>query len=291
MTINPGRCLLTYHLNWASIGSDNGLSPGRRQAITCTNADLLSVGPVGTNFSEIWIEIYSFWFKKCIWKCCLKKWRPFRISFNVLMYYDAVVCFIYRPILECRHVSCLFNTLRPRQHFRHFADDVFKSISLNENIFISIKISLTFVPKGSINNMPSLVQTLAWRRAGDKPLSEPMIVSLLTHICVTRPQWFKSQTVCPASQLRVFQLNYPRLPWCRNNGQTPLHYYPLWGESIGRRGITLTNGQLLSLVFAWTSYWLKPSSFWSSEMSWSSCDVTVMSVIVFQKEYADHVNI
>ena len=40
-----------------------------------------------------------------------------------------------------------------------------------------------------INNTPSLVQIMAWRRPGDKPLSEPMMVSLTTHICVTRPQW------------------------------------------------------------------------------------------------------
>ena len=40
-----------------------------------------------------------------------------------------------------------------------------------------------------INNIPALVQIMAWRRPGDKPLSEPMMVSLLTHICVTRPQW------------------------------------------------------------------------------------------------------
>ena len=54
---------------------------------------------------------------------------------------------------------------------------------------ISIKISLKFVPKGPINNIPALVQMMAWRRSGDKPLSEPMMVGLLTHICVTRPQW------------------------------------------------------------------------------------------------------
>ena len=54
---------------------------------------------------------------------------------------------------------------------------------------ISIKISLKFVPKGPINNIPSLVQIMAWRRSGDKPLSEPMMVCLPTHICVTRPQW------------------------------------------------------------------------------------------------------
>ena len=56
-------------------------------------------------------------------------------------------------------------------------------------IWISINISLKFVPKGSSNNIPTLVQIMAWRRPGDKPLSEPMLVSLLTHICVTRPQW------------------------------------------------------------------------------------------------------
>ena len=53
---------------------------------------------------------------------------------------------------------------------------------------ISIKISLKFVPKGPINNIPSLVQIMAWRRPGGKPLSEPTMVSLLMHICVTRPQ-------------------------------------------------------------------------------------------------------
>ena len=74
---------------------------------------------------------------------------------------------------------------------RHFADDVFKRIFLNENVLISIKISLKFVPKGPINNMPALVQIMAWCRPGDKPFSEPRMVSLLTHICVTRPQWVK----------------------------------------------------------------------------------------------------
>ena len=81
------------------------------------------------------------------------------------------------------------NTLRPRQNGRHFADDIFKWIFMNKNVWIPIEISLKFVPKGPINNIPALVQVMAWRRAGDKPLSEPMMSSLLTHICVTRPQW------------------------------------------------------------------------------------------------------
>ena len=79
-------------------------------------------------------------------------------------------------------------TLRPRQNGRHFADNILKCIFLIENIWNSINISLKFVRKGRINNI-SLVQIMAWRRAGDKPLSEPTMVSLPTHICVTRPQW------------------------------------------------------------------------------------------------------
>ena len=87
-----------------------------------------------------------------------------------------------------RKCYCI-NSLRPRQNGRRFADDTFKRIFLNENVRISINISLKFVPKVPINNIPALVQILAWRRSGDKPLSEPMMVNLLTHICITRPQW------------------------------------------------------------------------------------------------------
>ena len=62
-------------------------------------------------------------------------------------------------------------------------------IFLNENVWIPNKISLRFVPKGPINNNPSLVQITAWRRPGNKPLSEPMRVNSPTLICVIRPQW------------------------------------------------------------------------------------------------------
>ena len=83
------------------------------------------------------------------------------------------------------------NTLRPRQNGRHFAEDTFNHIFVNENIRISIKFSLKFVPKGPINNIPSLVHIMALCRPGDKPISEPEMFSLLTHICVTPPQWIK----------------------------------------------------------------------------------------------------
>ena len=84
---------------------------------------------------------------------------------------------------------CKFNTSMPRQNGRCFADDIFKRIFFNENVCISIKISLNCFPKVPINNIAALVQIMAWRRLGDKPLSEPMLINLPTHTCVTRPQW------------------------------------------------------------------------------------------------------
>ena len=62
---------------------------------------------------------------------------------------------------------------------------------LNENELILPRISLKFVPEVGINNIPALVQTMAWPQSGGKPLSESMILSLLTPICVTLLQWVK----------------------------------------------------------------------------------------------------
>ena len=73
------------------------------------------------------------------------------------------------------------NTLRLRRN-RHFADDIFKCIFLNENVWISIKISLNFVSKGQIHNIRALIQIMAWRRPGDKPLAESMVFRSLTHM-------------------------------------------------------------------------------------------------------------
>ena len=57
------------------------------------------------------------------------------------------------------------------QNGRHFADDIFRRIFMNEKLCILIKISLKFVPKGPIDNNPAQVKIMAWRRIGDKPLS------------------------------------------------------------------------------------------------------------------------
>ena len=66
------------------ISSDNGLSPGRRQAIIWTNTGILLIGPSGTNFSEIVIGIQTFSFKKMHLKMSSAKWRPFCLGLNVL---------------------------------------------------------------------------------------------------------------------------------------------------------------------------------------------------------------
>ena len=65
------------------------------------------------------------------------------------------------------------NILRARENGRHFPDDNFKCVFLSEKVWSLIIISLKLVPKVIINNMPALVQIMAWRRSGDKPLSEP----------------------------------------------------------------------------------------------------------------------
>ena len=71
------------------------------------------------------------------------------------------------------------NILRPRQHVCRFTDNIFKCIFFNENCCILIKMSLKFVPKDSVNKTPALVQIMAWRRTGDKPLSKPMLVCFI----------------------------------------------------------------------------------------------------------------
>ena len=67
--------------------------------------------------------------------------------------------------------------MRPRQNARRFQDAIFKWIFVNENAWISNKISLKFVLNGPINNIPSLVQIMAWWRPGIKPLYKPVMVS------------------------------------------------------------------------------------------------------------------
>ena len=79
-----------------NIGSDNGLSPGRRQAIIWTNAGLLLIEPLGTNFSEILIEILTFSFKKMRLKVPSAKRWPFCLGLNGLTYLWFALCTNHR---------------------------------------------------------------------------------------------------------------------------------------------------------------------------------------------------
>ena len=108
--------------------------------------------------------------------------------------YGAVVntAFSIKYAILYKVLVCLFNTLGPWQYGRHFADDHFQMHFPKWNVWISITISQNSVRKFPINNTPALVQIMAWSRSGDKPLSEPMMVDSLTHVCVTRPQSFKT---------------------------------------------------------------------------------------------------
>ena len=104
---------------------------------------------------------------------------------NILTGPTLVTIPVYMLACVIWEIGSYVNTLRPRQNGCHFPDDIFKCICMNENIWISILISLKFVPKDQINNIPALVQITTWCRPDDKPLPEPIMVNLLTHICIT----------------------------------------------------------------------------------------------------------
>ena len=70
-----------------------------------------------------------------------------------------------------------------------FADDIFRCIFEHQTFCLLIKISLKFFLRCSISNIPALFQIITLHRPGDKPLYEPNMVNLLTHICVTQPEW------------------------------------------------------------------------------------------------------
>ena len=84
-----------------TIGSDNDLSPGRRQAIIWTHGGILLIGPLGTNFSETFYEIHTFLFKENPFEKSSGKWRPFCLDLNVLM------CGTVEPKMRCDAHCCL----------------------------------------------------------------------------------------------------------------------------------------------------------------------------------------
>ena len=141
-----------------TIGSDNGLLPGRRQAIIWCNAGILLNWTLGTNFDETLSEIDTFPFKQMRLKMSSGKWRPYCLGLNVLTHWGRdKMAAIFQPPFS----------------------NGFSGMKMHEFRF---NISLKFVPRVPINNIPTLLQVMAWRRPGDKPWSEPMMVKLTKHI-------------------------------------------------------------------------------------------------------------
>ena len=128
--------------NLAIIGSDNGLSPGRRQAITYTNVGILLIGPLPTNFSEMLIKIHTFSFKKIHLKMSSGKWRPSCLGLNVLTHYPPT------------YHQDLWYPVNPSPKWPPFRQQYFQMQFVNEKLCILIKISLKF---GLIDNNPTLV--------------------------------------------------------------------------------------------------------------------------------------
>ena len=117
--------------NLTIIGSDNGLLPGRRQAIIWTNAGILIIRPLGTNFNEILIEILTFSFMKMRLKMLSVKWRPFCLGLNVLSKY-----------------ICLWNQNGTEAHKGHHCKYFFRKVFFISARFFFIFARFFLFPQG-----------------------------------------------------------------------------------------------------------------------------------------------
>ena len=140
LSTHSGRVTHICVGNRTIIGSDNILSPHRRRAIIWTNAGILLIGPLGTNFSEMLIDIHIFSSKKIHLKMSSGKWRPFCLGLNVFIHADFCIWVIHsmRQILS---QQILYNRYRNVQNY--FTYSMFsheESISILMNITNSNKV-------------------------------------------------------------------------------------------------------------------------------------------------------
>ena len=161
-------------------------------------AGILLIGPLGTNFSEILIEIYTFSIKIMHLKISPGKCRSFCLGLNVLTGEQYIVM-TSSPILPLLSTA---NTLKPEQYVRHFADYIFKWIFLNEYFLISSKTSLTFVSNAAINNS-FLVQIIDSHRTDAKLLPELKPLAWP----ISQPNMYATQP-----QFANYVLFYPHFP-------------------------------------------------------------------------------
>ena len=127
--------------NLAIIGSDNGLSPGRRQVIIWTNDEILLIRPLGTNFSEILIEINAFSFKKLLLKTSSAKWRLFCLGLNVLR--GNPINGVCHPVAIAEATNApLSNVVKPLQLVWRSGTHMGLDLTISqENVFISLTVS------------------------------------------------------------------------------------------------------------------------------------------------------
>ena len=144
------------------IGSDNGLSPGRCQAIIWTNAGVLLIGPLGTNFSEISIEIHIFSFRKMPLKMSLGNWQPSCLSLNVLSFWTITWSSVDLTDLPLDKMAAISQTM--------FSDAFLWMTSFV--FWVKFHWSLFLSP---VDSNLAMVLIMAWCWIGDKPLSGPML--------------------------------------------------------------------------------------------------------------------
>ena len=141
--------------NLTNIGSDNDLSPGRCQAIIRTNARILLIGPLGTNFSEIQIEIPTFSFKKMRLNMSSATWRPFCLGLKVLRWRltahrsGAISRILATLLLVCdlnRTPNCYGKTWR-------FLCPFFRNLHLRENLARDCFTSTVSTVTNSVQNI------------------------------------------------------------------------------------------------------------------------------------------
>ena len=126
------------------IGSVNGLSPGRHQAIIWTNAGILLIRPLGTNFNETLIEILTFSFLKMRLKVSSAKWRPFCLGLNVLSYRSCYLIWVHDGVIKWKHFPrywsfvCVGNSLVtgefPSQRPVTRSFNIFFDLTLNKRL-------------------------------------------------------------------------------------------------------------------------------------------------------------
>ena len=166
----------------AIIGSDNGLSPGRRQAFIWTNAGILLIGPLRTNFNEMIFQIRKFWLKKMHMKMSSAKWQPFCLGIIVLKEHMS------EAHQTMKHWNMTVNTLRLRPNGHHFLDGIIQLTSLCENSCILIHIWLKFLNVPVKNNL-ALVQMMTWHQTSSKPEPWTMLSYTCFCTCFTQTQW------------------------------------------------------------------------------------------------------